>query len=483
MQGALATPTRLLSFHVWELLAVLGTVLLGAGVALAANYVFAAIGGIVLIFLLSRGPLTRAVVVVAGGLTLLQLSPGLSIEKFAYLAVLILATLFASLHIASRWSVAKNFGARPILLSTAGVAAIVALSVLIALNNGITIQAWALDIPAYGMLVVAVILGLDLALSSHQPRDIALTVMLAGLITAVGYAIFWTRLRGLTEFDVSRFVLPTQFLPAAAFCLLLAYVFDGRRTNRMALLATLLVLAMLVSGTRILILFVVPVIVTVAVASGHRRLRIVSLFIVAGITLALLAGIVGNTPAAGYVNLEVLQARLAGIVPLLTSPDITTDPSIYLRYLQTHALQQAWSQNPLFGVGPGALYSYFNVVGERPVDSPLAILARFGVIGVAVIVVLFATLFASRLRRGAHWVPATALVAFISLIAAWSLVSSPLDDKGVALGLIPLIGLCGVWRKEPQPLAKMDLNELAGLPDVGRATQSLRPAKSDGDSR
>lgn len=456
MQEALGPPTRRLPFHKWELLAVLGTAVLGAGVALATNYVVALIGAMILVLLLSRGPLTRAVVVVAGGMTLLNLSPGLSVEKFAYLATLVLAALFAGLNIASRWSAAKTIGTFPSLLATVGVAAIVALSVLIARNSGITVQAWALDVPAYGMLVVAVVLGLDLALSGHQPRNVEFPFLLAGLITAVGYTIFWTQRRGLTEFDLSRFLLVSQLLPAAALCLSLAYVFDGRRPYRMALFATLLVLAMLVSGTRILILFVVPVIVTAAVASGHRRLRFVSLFVVAAITLTLLAGIVSNTAAAGYFNFDVVQARLAGVIPLLTSQDVTADASLYARYLQTNTLQQAWLQNPLFGLGPGALYSYSSVVDTRPVDSPLAILSRFGVIGAAAILVLFATLFASRLRRGAHWVPATALLAFISLIAVWSLVSSPLDDKGVALGLIPLIGLCGLWRKEAQPPAPVE---------------------------
>jgi len=473
MQGALAAPARLLSFHRLELLAVLGTALLGAGVAFAMNYVFAAIGAAVIIFLLSRGSLSRAVVVIAGGLTLLQLSPGLSVEKFAYLATLVVATLFAGAHIASRWSAAKTLGALPILVTTGGVAAIVALSALVAIHSGITIQAWALDVPAYGMLLVAAVLGLDLALSSHRPRDIAVALLLAGLITAVGYAIYWTRLRGVSQFDFSRFVFPSQFLPAAAFCLTLAYAFDGRRTYSTAFLATLLVLAMLVSGTRILILFVVPVIVTMAVASGHRRLRIVSLIIVATTTLVLVVGIVGNTSVVEAFNLDVVEARLGSIIPLLTSSDATTDGSLYQRYLQTHALQQAWMQNPIFGVGPGALYSYANTFNDRPTDSPLAILSRFGVVGAAAIVVLFATLFASRLRRGAHWVPATALLAFISLVAAWSLVSSPLDDKGVALGLIPLIGLCGVWRKQSHSPAEVEANERAGA--FGRWRRSWIP--------
>jgi hypothetical protein len=469
MQDGVATPTRRHSFKRWEPLVVLGTALLGASAAFAVNYVFAAIAAVILVFLLSRGPLTRTVVVIAAGMTLLQGSAGLSVEKFAYLAILLVATVFAWPSIASHWSTAKNLGATPIILGAGGVAAIVALSLPVALHNGITIQAWTLDIPAYGMLVVAVVLGLDLALSSHQPRDVAYPFLLAGLITAVGYAIYWTPLHGVTALDFSRFVLPSQFLAAAAFCLTLAYVFDGRHKYRMALLATLLVLALVVSATRLFILLAVPVMVTIAVARGHHRLRIVSLVVVAGTTVALLASVVGNSAAAAYFNLDVVQARLAGVVPLITSQDVTADASLYLRYLQTHALQLAWSQNPWFGVGPGAVFSYSNVVDERPVDSPLAILSRFGVVGVAVVIVLFAALFFSRLRRQAHWVPATAFLSFISLLVVWSLVSSPLDDKGVALGLIPLMGLCGVWRSDPsQPQAGIG-SRLAGIPGPGAA--------------
>jgi len=169
----------------------------------------------------------RATIVIVGGLTVFQISAGLTIEKVAYLGVVLVATLFALQHIVSRWSCARALGAPSILFATGLVGLVVAVSPIAALQTGFTIEAWALDVPAYGMLVTAVILGLDLALSDHSPKHIATVVLLSGLVGAVGYASYFIGLRGIAEFGASRFVAVSTFLPAAAFCLALAYVFDG----------------------------------------------------------------------------------------------------------------------------------------------------------------------------------------------------------------------------------------------------------------
>lgn len=442
MQSALRAPLR------WELFAIPGAALIAVGVVFAAGYVFTVLGAVALVFLLSRGPLMRTTIVIVGGLTIFQISAGLTIEKVAYLGVLVVAMLFAGRHIAFHWSPAKTLGVQPILLATGAVALVVAISPLVALHSGITIMAWALDVPAYGMIVAGVVIGLDLALSNQSPRRIATILVLAGLVAAVGYTVYWLERRGLSDFGLGRIVGVSTFLPAAAFCLALAYIFAGRHPYWMALLAMLMILATLLSGSRILILLAVPIVVTIGVARGRRH-RVVALIAGAGFALALLGGLLTLTGATQFLNLDLVWARLAGIVPVLISQDPTVvDQSLYLRALEARVLQAAWLQDPIFGAGPGGVYSYAYVVNTKPVDSSFAILARFGIIGTSAFIVSFWTLLISKLRRGAHWVPATALLAFIGLIAAWSLVSSPLDDKGVALGLIPLIGLCGVWRKK-----------------------------------
>lgn len=434
----------------WELLTIPGAVLLGAGVALYPTYTIEALGTVLLAVVLVRGALTRTVVVMAASLTLLQVSADTSLAKLAYLGTLLIATGFAAINLLGHWSRVQAISGQTLVLPAVLVAAVVALSVLVSATHGIDLASWVGDIPAYGILPAAVILGLDLAVSNHKPRAPTTVLFLAGLLSVLAFAIQWTLRHGVTSLDLGRFLFASMFLPAAALCLALAYAFDGRRTYRMAFFATGLLFAMLISATRSSVVFTLPILLTLLVAHGKRRWRIAAL-VVGGALMALILVTIVLVVGAGLFDFALIQARLGGLLPLLFSGDALSDPSLYLRFLQTETLRTAWLGSPWFGVGPGAIYNYSGITTSHPVDSPLAILTRFGVIGVAAFLVLFLTLLASPLRRRAHWVPATALLTFIGLIFIWSVLSSPLDDKGVALGLIPLIGLCGIWRREPSP--------------------------------
>ena len=447
MQFTPSVSARFVSSPRWELLVVLGAALLGAGVVLAPTYVLGAVGAAFLLALLTRGPLTRTVVVMVSSLSLLQISSGESVEKWSYLAILVVAMGFGAMSLSSHWIRIRAIGGAPLLWSAALIAAVVALSAVVSAAHGIALTAWVGDVPAYGMIPAAIIFGLDLAASDHQPRSVAVVLFLAAVGSAVAFALQWTVRHGVTNVDVGRFLFASMFLPGAGVCLALAYAFDGRRTYRMGILAMGLLFAMFITATRSAVVFLLPVVLTVLIARGQRRWRITGLVAGAALAASILGAVLSVTGAGSYLNFQLLQSRLGGLVPLLLSGNILADQSAYLRFYQTQALLQGWLGAPWFGIGPGAVYAYSNLVFVHPVDSPMAIFARFGVVGVAAFLGLFVTLMASNLRLLAHWVPSTALLTFVGLVLAWSLVSSPLDDKGVALGLIPLIGLCGVWRQ------------------------------------
>ncbi len=448
MQFTPSVPTRFVSSRGWELLAVLGAALLGAGVVLAPIYVLVAGGAAFLLVLLARGPLTRTVIVMVSSLSLLQISAGQSVEKWSYLAILVVATGFGAMSLRLRWTRIQAIGGAQLLWPAALIAAVVALSAVLAAVHGIDLTSWAADVPAYGMLSAAVILGLDLAASDHKPQSVAVVLFLAAFGSALAFALQWTARHGVTNVDFGRVLFASMFLPGAALCLALAYAFDGRRTYLMAFLTTGLLFAMLITATRSAVVFLLPIVMTLLIARGQRRWRIAGLVVGAALAALILGTLLSVIGVGSYLDLQLLQSRLGGLLPLLFSGNPLADPSLNLRFLQTQALLQAWLGAPWFGVGPGAQYTYSNLTDTHPVDSPLAVFARFGVVGVAVFLVLFVTLLVCKLRRRAHWVPATALLTFVGLVLAWSLVSSPLDDKGVALGLIPLIGLCGVWRQD-----------------------------------
>lgn len=427
-------------------LVVLGAVGVGTVAALTPRYAVGGIAvGVVLLFLAWR-PLTRASAVLLASLTLLQVSADTSLEKWSYLAILVAASVFASVHLLGRWDRVITLHGRPLLMAAGAVSGVVALSALVAMFHGIALASWVLSIPAYGMLPIAVVLGLDLAVSEHQPRSIAALLLAAGLASALAFAVQWTTLHGVSSLDLGRLLFSSMFLPGAALCLALAYAFDGRATFRMAFFITAMLAAMLVTATRSAVIFALPVVVTFWAARTSRRWRLIAVLSASAVAALLLGSALAVSGVAGQLDFGLIQARLGSTIPLILSGNAAGDPSLFIRSLQTQALISSWLTSPLFGVGPGALYSFGGRITTSPVDSPMVPFARFGLLGVAVFGVVFVALLRSRLRRDAHWVPATALLSFVVLILGWGLVSSPLDDKGTALGLIPLIGLCGVWR-------------------------------------
>jgi len=447
MQITSSAPVRFDEIRKLGFLIVPLAIVIGVGVAVAPIFVLAAVGAVILVGVLANGPLTRTAVVLVSSLTILQVSAAAaSGEKLGYLVILSVAAVFAVGNLVSRWSRLRAVGGIAMLPPIIAVVCVVTASSVIALTSGVPLTSWLNDVPAYGMLPVAIILGLDLAVSDHQPHGVALILFAAGLATALAFAVQWTVRHGVTSLDFGRFLFSSMFLAGAALCLALAYAFDGRRPYRMAFLATTLLFAMFVTATRGAFVFLLPVGVTLVFAGVKRRWRIATLIVGAALT-ALTLVVVLSVAGDQYFNWSLIQLRLGGIWTLLFSGNALSDPSLYARYLQTQALFAAWLSEPWFGVGPGVSYSYGGLVDSHPVDSPMAIFARFGVVGAFVFLGLFIAILAGKLRRQAHWVPATALLSFVGLILVWSLGSSPLDDKGVALGLIPLTGLCGIWRK------------------------------------
>jgi hypothetical protein len=436
---------------------------IGILAALAGVQAFVGLAGAGLIYATSRGAWPGAATAVLGGITLLNVSPGFTIEKFAYLVLVFANVTFAGARIAARAKRVQEVGAIPLILATSGLAAVVAISLVVALSDSISVQLWALDIAVYGLLVAAPIIGVDLGLNARA-RSISFALIAIGCVTAVSYSIYRLQLRGFTHFDIGRFLLATQFLPAAAFCVCLAYAFAGRRSYVMAFLAASIVACILLSGTRITLLFIVPFVVTFILASRKRRPRLSSIAFGAAGVAAVVAVLLTNSVVAQYVAVDALLARLGSVLPLLSSLDVTRDPSLYGRYLLTYYQTNTWLQHPWFGIGPGALYSS-GTATVRAEDSPVAILARFGLLGTAIVILFFAAIAFAKLRTRAHWIPRTALLSFLSLIVASSVVSSPLNDTGVALGLIPLIALCVSWREE---------SDLA----VDQPVQPRRPARA-----
>ncbi len=158
----------------------------------------------------------RMLVVVVGGLLVLQSSQGLGIPKLAYLAIAGLAFVLscrAVLDVRDR----PMFAAARLWLAASGfLFALIGLSLPVALIGGTPVSAWFRDAATYGLFAAAPIFALDAASSMRSGLLLRLLVVIAGL-GALSFAIYWVSLRNLAALPFDQLVLPTASLPTTLF--------------------------------------------------------------------------------------------------------------------------------------------------------------------------------------------------------------------------------------------------------------------------
>jgi O-antigen ligase len=142
---------------------------------------------------------------------------------------------------------------------------------------------------------------------------------------------------------------------------------------------------------------------------------------------------------------DVFEAR----VQLLRHSGSSSDQSYLDRLNQTKSAWKAFERSPVFGVGPGYTFRWEGPAGVEEsattIDSPAEYQAKFGLIGLAALLMLAwsftRTLQALRRRTGERTIAQLALIGFAGAFLAWCLLGVPFDDKGLASGYMLLLAL------------------------------------------
>ncbi|MEP7082646.1 MAG: hypothetical protein ABI841_06680, partial [Chloroflexota bacterium] len=214
----------------------------------------------------------RLIVVVGGGLMVLQSTQDLDAGKLAYLALAGIAFVFSCRAV---WSLRHRpmfAAAAPWLIASAILAGLIALSLPVSLAYGTPTNQWLRDAATYALFAAVPVLALDAATSMRS----GLILALAGATTVLGtlsFAVYWVAARGVADLPFRAPLLPTASLPTALFVVsLAAAVVDRRRRVGWAILGGLAFGTFLITGSRSALIFVVvfPVVMIVA---GRAWLR------------------------------------------------------------------------------------------------------------------------------------------------------------------------------------------------------------------
>jgi O-antigen ligase len=406
----------------------------------AALLPLALLGGLLLLI----DARVRILFLVFGGLLTLQSSGGLGSVKLLYLAGILVSFTGALFRFSQSRDVSLRAFAAPLLRVSVAMSALIAISFLVAKGQGVLRVDWIRDVAPYVLFATAPIFALD-AQWAFRRRGLIRLLVVAGLVATASFSTHWLQQRHIAHLPFSQFALSSFFFPAALFAYAIAAALHARRRRiRWLFLAGLVFALLVVTGTRsTLLLALAPVVV----AFGARRYlsaRFVRLVLLAPAAALVIAVAVFSVVQVTHASTSAISKRIT----ILKDTGTSSDASYRDRQAQARAARDVFSAHPVFGTGPGTYFSWhMQGVGERSdfiIDSPLDFPAKFGLVGLAVILFLVLEYgsFMKAAFRFDHPRPETlALAAFAALAVFDSYLTNPLEDKGCTLGLVLLLAL------------------------------------------
>lgn len=388
----------------------------------------------------------RFVVVVFGALTVFQSSDELTSTKLLYLFALAVSFGAALVRLPTLLGTPAFRDLSPVLRGSVALFALVAVSLPVSILNEIPQKPWLRDVAPYVMVACAPILALD-AQASIRRATLHRLLLVGGTLGALGFTARWLTNRGIADLGFVGVGLPTLVLASTVFAYGMSAMLQGQRRRLAWAALTATVFAMVLStGTRTaLVLLAAPL----AIAVGSRdRVAQRSLRLLAAIPLLAVLVFLGTQGVIRVTNADTeLLAKRTSL--LFATGDRTEDRSYLDRLAQTESAWESFRASPLTGAGPGAPIVWTNSFNQAQVvtvvDSPVSFVAKFGLLGLipaALLVVGYVgSVRALRRRTGEQTIAQLALVGFGAVVAAWSLLYNPFEDKGLAIGLMLLLAL------------------------------------------
>ena len=255
----------------------------------------------------------------------------------------------------------------------------------------------------------------------------------------------WLSRRGIASFgDVIG--LPTLLLGAALFSYAFAVVLEGeRRRIAWLALASVIFAGFLSTGTRSsVVLLAAPLAIVLGTRERLGR-RSVRLFIVLPAAAILIAAGFQTVVRATGADREALSSR----AQLLYQAGGRADVSYFERQTQSAAAWEIFQRYPITGGGAGYPITWVDAEGttmsSATVDSPVAYLAKFGLLGLVPLVMLVwgfkASLTRMRERTRVPTIAQLGLIGFAGVVVAWSFLYVPFEDKGIPSGYLLLLAL------------------------------------------
>jgi hypothetical protein len=396
--------------------------------------------------LLTNTAEVRLAAVVFIGLAIFQSSQSLTIPKLAYLLLFTLAALAALLHLWMLRSTPLFDTFKPLLAVSLLLLLLLATSAGVARHNGSAMSVWLRDASPYFLTAFVPVLAIDFA-TGRRPSLILPLFVVAGSLSTLSYSAEWLGRRHLAQLGVTKLGLPSFLLPMAILSYAAAAaLMGGVRRWLWAGYALSLSALLLLTGNRTSLLGVASPLVMLAVSKKIEMRRVPRLIAIAALAFLVVASVTLVASAVAHIDLQYLASRFESIPRLISRP--WTDPSFQIRAAQSADALQVFRSAPFLGSGPGHIYHWTDYYGLPQsgfeIDTGLAFAAKFGLVGIVVLVVYalgYLRFVLALVRERPLTAGRLALIGFLAFAVVWAAVEPPLEDKAFGFGLLFLLAL------------------------------------------
>ncbi|MCL6442606.1 MAG: O-antigen ligase family protein [Alicyclobacillus sp.] len=326
------------------------------------------------------------------------------------------------------------------------------LSWLVSWQHGTPTSYWFRDVAPYVLFAIAPIVALDGCILPMRSTE--RIFLIAGLVSTISFITRWGTAHGTFATGATGGLASLSLSASLYIYGLVKFRRPQRSWSRFSwgVLSLLIAACLIISGSRETLIFIVggPVLLLYYALSTPQEMSLVLVrFIRLLITALVIFTLIFLVTSVLGVNpdwLSSVEARLSTTLPALVNP--SSDPSGAERLIEKSLTYQMFAQYPLFGVGPGHVYSwvppYTRILKSSYVpDSPFSIMSKFGLVGATVLAISFISYIASKLgnytvQRDVNWT----LKIFISLaLVWWFLLGPPIEDKGFSVTVCLLLSM------------------------------------------
>jgi len=317
------------------------------------------------------------------------------------------------------------------------------------------LESWARSSTPYLLLALAAMVGVAARLST-TPRQLFVIFVTVSMVGAAAYVAYWSNARGILDTEVAGRLFPSGGSFFALYYYGIAHTTVQQNRRGWGLFLGIMLIGLVLTGSRSAIPHLLGLIAIPPLARRHQSVNLLATVARQALVLIGFLAILVTVIVTKALDVAALMYRFQLLVGMSNNgvQDVSADQRSDMNRVAWHV----FLENPFLGLGPGANTShYWTEIISAPIrirgvlttpeylwDTPLGLLADFGLTGVIALSILtwaYLRFARTALHSATRRTAALALCGWMVTMLFVLPLATPFQDRSIFFGLMFLVAL------------------------------------------